>query len=402
MSTVKTPQENNSSLSQSSLELSSANKDVANVYNNQANNEFNREIGPNWFASVMGTGIIANAALGLPLFGQQLSSFGLVVWLLASCMLISMLAIKGIQTIARPHIIKRQFNDPVMSQFFGAPPMALLTIAGGTLLFGHQIMPENIAINIAWALWLTGTIGGLITAVIIPFRLFTHHEVRGDAAFGGWLMPIVPPMVSAAIGAMLIPHASSEVLQQTLLYGCYAMFGISLIGAMIVITLIWSRLAHSGSSGSARVPTLWIVLGPLGQSITAAGALGSAALMVVDQPIANSLNVMAILYGVPIWGFAVFWSVLASLLTVRALRKKMPFALTWWAFTFPVGTCVTGTTQLALHTGLPAFEWASIILFTVLIFAWVIAAIGTIKGIKNGNITKNPLTSPVIIAKKGH
>lgn len=368
----------------------------------ESNKELNKEIGPNWFASVMGTGIIANAATGLPLFGEQLTPFGIAIWLLASFMLICMLTIKIIQTITSPHIIKRQFNDPVMSQFFGAPPMALLTIAGGTILFGHYAMSIELAMTIAWTLWIIGTIGGLITAVVIPFRLFTHHEVRGDAAFGGWLMPIVPPMVSAAIGAMLIPHASSEVLQQTLLYGCYAMFGISLIGAMIVITLIWSRLAHSGTSGSARVPTLWIVLGPLGQSITAAGLLGSAAITVVEQPIANSLNIMAILYGVPIWGFAVFWSVLATLLTIRALQRKMPFALTWWAFTFPVGTCVTGTTQLALHTGLPAFEWAAIILFGVLIFAWIIAAIGTLRGIKTGNITKNPLTSPVIVAKKGH
>jgi putative transposase len=32
---------------------------------------------------------------------------------------------------------------------------------------------------------------------------------------------------------------------------------------------------------------------------------------------------------------------------------RMPFA-TWWSLTFPVGRFVTGTTQLAVHTGLPA------------------------------------------------
>lgn len=49
--------------------------------------EFSKEIGPNWFASVMGTGIIANAAVGLPWFGEHLSSLGLAIWLLASIML---------------------------------------------------------------------------------------------------------------------------------------------------------------------------------------------------------------------------------------------------------------------------------------------------------------------------
>lgn len=364
--------------------------------------KFGKEIGPNWFASVMGTGIIANAAIGLPLIGIHLTGFALIVWLLAAMLLIVMLAIKTVQTITRPDIIKRQFNDPVMAQFFGAPPMALLTIAGGTILMGHHIFAPETVLTIAWTLWLVGTVAGLLSAVIIPFRLFTHYEVNSHAAFGGWLMPVVPPMVSATIGAMLIPHAEGIVLQQTLLYACYAMFGVSLIAAMIIITLIWNRLAHAGSSGGARVPTLWIVLGPLGQSITAIGALGTVALTVVDQPIASSLNTMAILYGVPVWGFAVFWSCIAGLLTVRAMRRKMPFALTWWAFTFPVGTCVTGTTQLALHTGLPVFQWAAIILFAALICAWVIAAIGTIKGFKGGHILKPAINSPAVQVAKGH
>lgn len=363
--------------------------------------KFSKEIGPNWFGAVMGTGIIANAAVGLPLFGVHLTNFALVIWLLAASLLMIMLVIKIIQTIVKPDIIKRQFNDPVMAQFFGAPPMALLTIAGGTVLLGQHIFSQETALTIAWTLWSVGTIAGLLSAVIIPYRLFTHYEVDHHAAFGGWLMPVVPPMVSAAIGAMLIPHSQDIVFQQTMLYACYAMFGVSLIAAMIIITLIWNRLAHTGSSGGARVPTLWIVLGPLGQSITVVGALGTVALGILDQPIASSLNTMAILYGVPVWGFALFWSCIASLLTLRAMRRKMPFALTWWSFTFPVGTCVTGTTQLALHTGLPAFQWAAIILFTILLCAWLIAAIGTLKGFKGGHILKSPINPVAVKVHKG-
>ena len=71
------------------------------------------------------------------------------------------------------------------------------------------------------------------------------------------------------------------------------------------------------------------------------------------------MNVFAVLFGVPVWGFAVLWIALATELTVRTLRRGMPFALTWWSLTFPVGTFVTGTTQLANHTGLPAFKVAA-------------------------------------------
>jgi tellurite resistance protein TehA-like permease len=76
--------------------------------------ELNKEIGPNWFASVMGTGITATAAVGLPLFGEHLTYVDLGLWLLASLMLVVMLTLKIAQTIFKVHIIKRQFNDPVM------------------------------------------------------------------------------------------------------------------------------------------------------------------------------------------------------------------------------------------------------------------------------------------------
>ena len=363
--------------------------------------ELTKEMGPNWFASVMGTGIIANAAIGLPIFGRYLKTFATTVWLIAFVLLIVMSLFKLYQTIKKPHILKRQFNDPVMSQFFGAPPMAFITIAGGTLLFGPELFGQTLSLSIAWPLFWIGTIGGLLTAIIIPYRLFTHTEVHDDAAFGGWLMPIVPPMVSAAIGSMFLPHIVDINLQQTMLYGLYACFGISIMTSFVIITLIWSRLAHSGTSGSARVPTLWIVLGPLGQSITAAGSLGTAALLIVEQPISTGMNVMAILFGIPVWGFAMFWFCVASLLTLRALNRKMPFALTWWAFTFPVGTCVTGTTQLAIHTGLPAFQWAAIMLFAFLIFTWIIAALGTFKGIKTGKVLHNPTSVIHVKSKKG-
>ena len=234
--------------------------------------------------------------------------------------------------------------------------MALLTVGAGALLVGRDLIGERIAVDLAWVLWTAGTLGGLFTAVSIPFLMFTQHNVEPDAAFGGWLMPVVPPMVSAATGALLIPHMAAGTGRETMLYGCYAMFGLSLVASLIIITMIWSRLALYGTSGTARVPTLWIVLGPLGQSITAAGLLGTNAALAVEPELAGGMSVFAILYGVPVWGFAVLWIALATSLTVRTLRRGMPFALTWWSLTFPVGTFVTGTTQLAVHTDLPAFR----------------------------------------------
>ncbi len=360
------------------------------------------ELGPNWFASVMGTGIIANAAASLPLFSDKLLGFALVIWCLASFMLIGLVLATSTFLFRQQNAWKRHFRDPMMAQFYGAPPMAALTVAGGALLLGHHLIGRDLALVIAWCLWFLGTLAGLGSAVIIPYRLFTIFTVRPDSAFGGWLMPVVPPMVSAAIGAMLVPYAPEGALRQTMFYLCFSMFGLSLLAALIIISMIWSRLAHHGTSGTSRVPTLWIVLGPLGQSMTAAGILGNVAKGAVPAEIAHGFELFAVLYSVPIFGFVVLWTCFAVLLTVRARQRHMRFALTYWAFTFPVGTCVTGTAQLARNTSLPLFEWASILYYVGLLAAWAVAAFGTTRGMITGHLFRLPSASakPIISVKE--
>ena len=214
-------------------------------------------------------------------------------------------------------------------------------------------------------------------------------------------MPVVPPMVSAAMGALLVPHAPEGVLRETLFYACFSMFGLSLIASLIIISMIWSRLAHHGTSGTSRVPTLWIVLGPLGQSMTAAGLLGIVAKTAVPEHLARGFEIFAVLFSVPIFGFVFLWTCFAILLTIRAHRRQMRFALTYWAFTFPVGTCVTGTAMLARHTHLPLFEFASILYYAGLLVAWGIAAFGTTKGMITGHLFRPPpaTTSPIVSVK---
>jgi len=353
-------------------------------------------IGPNWFASVMGTGIVANAGATLPVQLPGLHTFTRVVWVIAALLLIVLLAVVGGHWLRHPTVARTHARNPQMAHFYGAAPMALLTVASGSVLVGGDLIGERAAVELAWALWAAGTVGGLFTAVSIPFLMFTQHSVGPDAAFGGWLMPIVPPGVAAATGALLIPHMAPGVWRQTMFYGCYAMFGLTLVTAFIIISMIWSRLSLYGVSGTARVPTLWIVLGPLGQSITAAGLLGISAALVVDAATAKTVNSFVVLFGVPVWGFAVLWIALATSLTLRTVLRGMPFALTWWSLTFPVGTFVTGTTQLAVHTGLPAFKVAALIAYLGLLSTWLLVAVRTARGSLRGTLlSPQPAAGPI-------
>ncbi|MFD6161819.1 TDT family transporter [Nocardia sp. NPDC060256] len=348
-----------------------------------------RQLGPNWFAAVMGTGIVATAAATLPLQFPGLRGAATVVWALAAALLVGLTVAWIAHWVRFPDTARDHRNHPVMSQFFGAPPMALLTVGGGTLLLGSDVIGMSAAVAIDWVLWTIGTVLGLLTALAIPYRMFTRHRIAADAAFGGWLMPVVPPMVSAAMGALLVPHTPAGQLRLTMILLCLAMFGLSLLAALITITMIWSRLVHHGTPQAGMVPTLWIVLGPLGQSVTAAGLLANAAPAALPDLYAKGFLVFSVIFGIATWGFAMLWLALALAITVKTVRAgELTFTLTWWGFTFPLGTCVTGSTVLYTHTGANLFAATAIALYVLLVTAWSVVAVRTARGVLSGSLLR--------------
>ena len=345
-------------------------------------------IAPNWFAAVMGTGILATAAAGLPVHASVAAAirpFAVAVWVLAATLLVAVTVLTGLQWARRPELARGHHSHPVLAHFYGAPPMALLTVGSGALLVGRDLIGLTAAVRLDWALWSLGTALGLLTSVAIPYRLFTRRlgepANRPDAAFGGWLMSVVPPTVSASAGALLLPQAAPGQARLSLLIGCYALFGVSVMSSLIVITLVWGRLARFGLPEPRMVPTLWIVLGPLGQSVTAAVLLGERAGIAIGAPYASGLKVLGVAYGVPVFGFALAWAALAGAITLRTVRSRagLPFAPTWWSFTFPVGTCVTGASGLFRLTGADAFAVLAVGIFAALLLAWALVSVRALR-----------------------
>jgi C4-dicarboxylate transporter/malic acid transport protein len=317
----------------------------------------------------MGTGIVADAAVTLPRGSSALRDGATVVWLAAALLL----AVLGAGYVRRWGL-RGHAVDPVAAQFLGAPPMALLTVGAGTLLLGGRVIGTRAAVDADWVLWSFGTAFGLAATCAVPYLMVTRHRFAPDAAHGGWLLPVVPPLVSAATGALLVPHAAAGQPRLALLLGCYALLGLGLVAVFLVLAMIYSRLVHHDAPAGATVPTVWIGLGALGQAVTGLGSLATAAQGVLPEPSARGAGVLALLGGVGLWGFALLWLVLAVALTVREFRAGLPFAPTWWSFIFPLGACVTATSALAHRTGSEMFVWLAVPLYAVLVAAWAAVA----------------------------
>ncbi|MFE5037201.1 TDT family transporter [Streptomyces sp. NPDC056683] len=326
-------------------------------------------LGPGWFAAVMGSGIVAVAAATLPRGLPGLEAAATAVWAGTALLLIALAGVYAGQRRLRAHA-----GDPALAQFFGAPPMALLVVGAGTLLLGRRLVGERAAVDADWVLWSAGTVLGLATACTVPYLMVTRHRFTPDAAFGGWLLPVVPPMVSAATGALLVPRAPAGQVRLALLLGCYAMLGLGLVAVLLVLAMVYSRLVHHEAPGGAVVPTVWIGVGALDQAVTALSSLATAAPSALPAPYARGTAVAALLGGLGIWGFALLWLVLATALTAREIRRGLPFAPTWWSFIFPLGACVTGTSALATRTGSQLFVCLAVVLYVLLVAAWAVVS----------------------------
>ncbi|MFD8960566.1 TDT family transporter [Streptomyces anulatus] len=352
---------------------------------------FLRHIGPNWYASVMGTAIVASAGAMLPVDVPGLRAACTVVWALSALLLLAVLTARAGHWLCHRDQARAHLLDPAVAPFYGCLSMALMAVGGATLTVGQDVVGARAALAVDVVLFVAGTVIGLVAAVVVPYLMVVRHRPAPGTASPVWLLPLVAPMVSASQGALLVPHVSAGQGREALLLACYAMFGLSLLATLVVLPLVFSRLVHHGPLPLALTPTLFLVLGPLGQSTTAVNQLADAAPGAVGAPYASAFTAFAVLYGVPVMGFALLWLALATAMVVRAARNGMGFAMTWWAFTFPVGTCVTGAAGLARHTGLDALTWLAVALYVGLVAAWAAAGTRTALGVVSGALTAAPV-----------
>ncbi|QFR92725.1 TDT family transporter [Streptomyces tsukubensis] len=349
-----------------------------------------RQLTPNWYAAVMGTAMLGTAGAGLPVRVPGLRTVCVVLWALSLLTLVTLLVARAARRRAHGDRARADLLDPAVSPFFGCLSMALLAVGAGSLRVGGDWIGERPAVVMDTVLFCAGTAVGLVAAVGVPYLMMSRREPLPGTASPVWLLPLVCPMVSAALGPQLLPYLPHGQAQRTLLYACVAMFGMSLLAVLAVLPVIMSRLLTGGPLPVALTPALFLVLGPLGQSVTAVGQFAGVADGVVPAPYVHGFEVFAVLYGVPVTGFALLWLALSLACVVRALRAGLRFGMTWWAFTFPVGTCVTGATGLAARTGLPAYQWLAVGLYVLLAAAWLAAAGGTAGGLVRGTLLAPP------------
>jgi C4-dicarboxylate transporter/malic acid transport protein len=337
-------------------------------------------VGPAWFTSVMGTGILAICAFISPLQFPLLRMAGVALFCIDVALFALFTVLLAERLLRRPATLRESLSDAAKAQVWGAPPMACFTVAVGFLRIGTTFLDPATCIATAQALWIVGALVSVASAFVVPFLMFTAHELSLENTYGSWLLPVVPPIV-ASVPAALLLHTWPLALQSSMLAIAYALLGIGVLLAAILIVIFYSRLLYGKVPQPAFVPTMWLVLGPLGQSIAGFIALGTVA-GDAWPALGGGLLVSGLAYGVVVWGFGTYWFAMAGAVTLRAIALHMPFTLGWWAFTFPVGTMTAGTYALYALTHAPIFLGFGALYLALLAIFWTIVATRSLRHVR--------------------
>ncbi|WP_460101049.1 TDT family transporter [Pseudomonas sp. H3_C08] len=352
-----------------------------------------RQFTPNWFAATMGTGVLALALAQLPLAIPGLHAIAEGVWLFN----ILLFSLFTLAYAARWMLFfdeaRRIFGHSTVSMFFGTIPMGLATIINGFLLFGLPRWGDGV-IHLAEVLWWIDVAMSLACGVLIPYMMFTRQEHSIDQMTAVWLLPVVAAEVAAASGGLLAPHLTDAHSQLVVLTTSYVLWAFSLPVAFSILTILLLRMALHKLPHENMAASSWLALGPIGT-----GALGML-LLGGDAPAifaANGLpgigeiaSGVGLIAGITLWGFGLWWMLIALLITVRYLRDGIPFNLGWWGFTFPLGVYSLATLKLASSLNLTFFSVFGTALVLLLAVMWLIVGKRTVQGAWRGELFVSP------------
>ena len=359
--------------------------------------EIVRQFTPNWFTATMGTGILALALNQFPLHIPGVHALAEGLWFLNIALFLLFTILYVSRWVAHYEGARRIFGHSVVSMFFGAIPMGLATIINGFLVFGLPLW-GNVALKTASVLWWIDVVMAVASGVLIPFMMFTRQEHSLEKMTAVWLLPVVAAEVSAASGALLVLHMPDPQAALRAVVLSYVLWAFSVPLAMSILVILLMRLVLHKLPPSDMAATGWLALGPIGTGALGLILLGADAGQIF--PAAGLPGIGEVAFGIGViggfmlWGYGLWWFMIALLNTRHYLQRGMPFNLGWWGFTFPIGVYAVATLALARQTHIGFLSFVGGLLVFVLLGLWLTIATRTLHGAWHGYLFVSPCLVP--------
>ncbi|EPX77452.1 SLAC1 anion channel family protein [Litoreibacter arenae] len=247
-----------------------------------------------------------------------------------------------------PEKVAEDWHHPVKIAFFPAISISLLLLATALI----EVSPA-----IAEPLWLFATALQGVLALSVISAWIGHRPFQTQMMTPAWFIP--------AVGNVIVPLAGSKLGYVDL---SWLFFSGGLIFWVVLLTLVMNRLMFHDPMPGKMVPTLMILVAPPAVAF-------SAWLGLSDEVGAFGHFLLSAAY--------VFALVV---LTQAAKLSKLPFALSWWALSFPIAALAIASFGYAHKAGSVPHQWVGSGLLALLILVVGLLIARTATAMRAGTI----------------
>ena len=281
-----------------------------------------------FFAIVMGLAGLTIACFKLEAaIGAPHAASPVLFWF-AAAVYVAIAAVYLAKVVARPGALREEWAHPVRISFFPAMSIGLILLSIAAL---------RVAPMLSLPLWLVGTVLHLVFTVLVMTAWINHSRYQIAHLNPAWFIPVVGNILVPIAG---LTHAPADV--------SWFFFAIGLLFWLVLLTVVVNRLIFHNPLPARMMPTLFILIAP-----PAVGFLSWTNLVGGLDPFGRLLV------------FAADFFFLLLLPQVAGLAR-LPFTLSWWAYSFPLAALTIAQFTLAELTGAAVYRVAGYGLFTLL------------------------------------
>jgi tellurite resistance protein len=275
-------------------------------------------------------------------------SVALVVLWAAICVFVVISAIYFAKVLRYPRAVAGEWNHPVKLAFFPTMTISLLLLA--TAL--RDGAPE-----VAVPLWIVGAAGQGVLTIAVVTGWISHRSFEVGHLTPAWFIP--------AVGNVIVPVAGARM---GFIEVSWLFFSVGMMFWGVLLTLVMNRLVFHDPIPARLFPTMVILIAPPSVAFVAYVTMSG----VVDG-FARSLIYVAYLF--------------AALVVAQIPRlARLPFALSWWALSFPLAALTMASLLFARLEGTAAHQAIGLGVLTILSLVVIGLIYRTIVAILRGEI----------------
>lgn len=304
-----------------------------------------------FFAMIMGTTGLTLAwqkaaeVLQLPALVSQ------VMLILVACLFLAVCLGYVLKILRFPEMSLKEFHHPIKISFFPAFSISLLLMSVATL---------QVSADLSLYLWSVGCVMHLGFTLHVITQWIHHPKFQIQHSTPAWFIPVVGNIIVPIAG---VTHGFVEL--------SWFFFSIGIVYWIVLKTLIFNRVLFHDPLPEKLLPTLFILIAPPAVGFISYTKLNGGEIDAFARILFYSAMFLVLL-----------------LFTQLERFRRIPFFLSWWAYSFPLAASSIAIQTMYHKTGSNVFgllSWISLVIASAVI---ALLLIKTFKAVRSGGVFK--------------